>query len=505
MANALAPRLRGWDFRDWLRIGLLAGLIVSSPLTTIAQDAKTKAGSEAAASKTDAADEAEAGAEGEAPAPVVDPSQTRKINPVEVFRDLKAEDAMDLKQVKEIPSRPASASDLQTFKAMPATQGTSIDTAVIQRVVDSMIANLTSSRNIQAVIDPNANVRPGSDTATAIQNATTTLLEPLFAARTAKNERFLTAYTRVLLQKLPPLLKNHLIPRVQAMIILGETASPDALKLFVDQIKASDQTYLVKLWALKGISNIKEHSNRVLPAATEIETAKVISDYLSKETDLPWPVQYRALETLGWLRQGFQPANAKNVEMAAVVMNALANAANRPEVRAEAAWALGMMPIGSAVPNANYGLIAHLAGELAAELGEQIAASASENRAKAEYLTGFLIGPLYQAFEGTPSARDSGLTRMATGSAREEVQQTFDLIKPLARSAVNLVRSGGGLVAQGQKDLTARVAALKNHLAKNPPKDLHLVPGGPEYPLAGGQVAEIPAPGARLAGDGRGR
>ena len=124
----------------------------------------------------------------------------------------------------------------------------------------------------------------------------------------AKSTRFLVEYNRVLLQRLAPLLKHHLVPRVQAMIVLGQSGNPEALKIFLDEIKNPKQTVWVKLWAIRGITNIKKNPAARLSAAQEIEAARVIADLLDKNKDLPWPVQLRALEALATLRQGYVPA-----------------------------------------------------------------------------------------------------------------------------------------------------------------------------------------------------
>ena len=70
-----------------------------------------------------------------------------------------------------------------------------------------------------------------------------------------------------------------------------------------------------------------------------MNAAKVVADFLEQEKDLPWPVQYRALEALGSLRQastarpkGGQP------EMASAAIRFLADPEAKPEVRAEAGW-----------------------------------------------------------------------------------------------------------------------------------------------------------------------
>ena len=59
-------------------------------------------------------------------------------------------------------------------------------------------------------------------------------------------------------------------------------------------------------------------------------------------------------------------------------MRILADPKARPDVRAEAARALGMMQITNAVPKYNFSLVAYAAAQLAAEVGDQIVASYTE-------------------------------------------------------------------------------------------------------------------------------
>ena len=124
-------------------------------------------------------------------------------------------------------------------------------------MVEGMVAQLTDTKNIQAVIDPPPGMPAGPPAMRAIEEATTTLIEPLYVGRANQSTRFLTEYNRVLLRTLQPLLKHHLVPRVQAMIVLGSSGNPDALKLFLDEIRNPQQTLWVKLWAIRGITNIK--------------------------------------------------------------------------------------------------------------------------------------------------------------------------------------------------------------------------------------------------------
>jgi hypothetical protein len=283
--------------------------------------------------------------------------------------------------------------------------------------------------------------------------------------------------------ELTPLLKNHLIPRVQAMIILGECGSADFLPIYFAQIRDPSQPVWVKLWALEGLVNVIGDGGR-LAAQDQILSAKTVSDLLEKEVDLPWPAQLRALEVLSVMRQGYEPNKPQKATMANAAMTLLADGAAKPEVRAEAARALGQMPIASAVSKYNYPLVAHAAGQLAAELGNRIATGFSSNQDKAKYLTALLIGPVYQAFDGVPGARDSGLLHATGGPSAAYIQQVFDLVKPIAQATIELLSSGQRQVKNRQKELLAHVAALKEFLEKNAPGDRHLVPDGAEFPIA---------------------
>jgi len=427
-----------------------------------------------------------------------DPSQTLKNAPVEVFKDPNAEEILDVKKFQPLRYAQPMAGDVEAVKAMAGDPNQPVDPTRIRRVVDGMVAKLTDTRNIQALIDPPPGLPPTSPTARAIQDATATLLEPVLTARSARSTRFQAEYNRVLVQRLAPLLKHHLVPRVQAMIVLGQSGGAEAYKLFVDEIKNPQQTVWVKLWAMRGLTNIKLYSPNRLSASQEIEAARVIADLLTKNKNLPWPVQLRGLETLATLRQGFVPTNPKGAEMAEAAMQFLADPKARNEVRAEAARALGYMQITQVVPSYNFGLVAFAASALAAQLGDQIAASYSDkaalNQVKAEYLVAMLVGPLYQAFEGQPGVRESGLLHTpAAVNSRAEVQKMLDAIKPMAKAAIDLVRAPTGQIKARRQDLIARVTALKEFLAKNAPGNRHLVPGDDGFLEGGNQQAVAPA------------
>jgi hypothetical protein len=446
--------------------------------------------------------------------PPPDPSQTQKVSPVEVFKDPNAEEILDLKKFNPIRKPLARPTDVEAVKAMAQDPNAPVDPTQIRRMVGGMVAQLTDTRNIQGLIDPPPGAPANSPTIRAIEDATSALLEPLFVGRANRSSRFLAEYNRALLTELTPLLKHHLVPRVQAMIVLGQSGNSEALKLFLDEIKNPKQTVWVKLWAIRGISNIKKNPAARLSASQEIDAARVIADLLENDKELPWPVQLRALEAMANLRQGYIPSAPKGAEMATAAMRILADPNARPEVRAEAARALGMMQISSAVPGFNYTLIAYAAAQLAAQLGEQVAAKYSAdkgtplNATKAEYLTALLAGPVYQAFEGQTEVRDSGLLHGNAAAARNQIQGMLDQIKPIVRASLDLIRAPTGQLKARRKDLVDRVATLKEFLAKNAPANRHLVPDDDGFLQAGDSQAEPPAaaqPGtANVAAGARG-
>ncbi len=420
-----------------------------------------------------------------------DPSKSTKVNPIEIFRDPRAERLVDVRKYPAVSARPVAQVDIDSLKEMGQNVNANIDLGLINRVVDAMAAKLTDHANIQALVEPSAGRNPNAAASKAIQEATDALLKPLFAAKAAKNQAFLSAYNRVLLLKLRPLLKNHLIPRIQAAIILGESANPDALQLFIEQIKDDRQTMWVKLWAMEGVANIVEEGHR-LPASNRIDAGKVIADFLKNEDDIPWPAQLRALEALGAMRQGFRVNAPKEAEMASAAMRLLSDYQAKPEVRSEAARALGLMEITSAVRGYNFPLIAHSAGTLAADLGTQIGSNFKNNPLKSRYLTVLLAGPVFEAFDGVPAKRDSGILHMANGEAANYVSKVSDLVRPIVKASSDLLVSPSRQVPDRQKDLAAKVAALKQFLTKNPPRSRSLVQGGPEFPLGDAAAAGLP-------------
>ncbi|WP_165073614.1 hypothetical protein [Paludisphaera rhizosphaerae] len=426
------------------------------------------------------ADAAPAGEAEEAPKPLQDPSATHRTSTRELYKDPLVEGMLDPKKFPEIRSPKSTTSqEIAQLKAMASNPIVSVDVNLITNVVNAMVGEMTSTRNLQAIRDPGA--EKNTAVQTAVQVAFQNLVEPVITSRNAKNAAFQTQYNKILLQKLPPLLKHQLVARIHAMIILAETANPDALKIFLDEIKNPNQTVWVKLWALRGVTNVKLLTNR-LAASQEMEAAKTISDQLLKGKEWPWWVQFRGLEALAALRQGYLTNSPRTVDMAAVAFQYLIDDKLRPEVRAEAARALGAMQITTAVPKFNFELTAYATAQLAASIVQRIADGFSENSTRAQELTAVLVGPIFQTFEGQPGVRDSGLLNNSAIANKADVQKYFDALKPVAMAAAALGNNApAGQIPGLTADLKAKVEKYKADLAKAAPADPNLFPGGPSY------------------------
>jgi len=179
-----------------------------------------------------------------------------------------------------------------------------------------------------------------------------------------------------------------------------------------------------------------------------------------------------------------------SVELAVTAMKFLADAKLRPEVRAWAAWALGMMQAPPSGTKLNYALVAYHAGLTAAELGEAIAAA---DQHQAAYLTGLLVYQIYNALHGEPGVRGAGLVNQAgLGTSQTDVAAIDTLVGQVAAAGIEVSRAAGTQSAQRRGALRTKVGALRTLLAKSAPKDLEFVPGGPSFPATVAQVAEGP-------------
>ncbi len=355
------------------------------------------------------------------------------------------------------------------------------DRAALKNFVQYEARVLTDRANLASLLDPDSNPA-GAD---KIETATNELLDPLLAGPTPE---FRTAYTAELVAVAPELLKNHLFARTEAMLVLSKTADVQALDTFLGALADPDQPAMVKLLAATGISGlVAPGSARGLTVAEADRAARALADFLEKEPETFWMAKVRALEALGTLRRSADVASPASATFATAALRVLSDPEARPEVRAWAAWALGMMEPPPAGP-LNVGLIAHHAGRAAAELGEKIAGEPAD---QATYLTSFLAFPLHQGLAGQENLRGSGLANAAgQGAAAGSVAQITRLVGQVAGAAVTYSRAVGNQRTATRSALEAKVAELRAFLEKNAPKDDRLVPNGPAFPIAADQVAD---------------
>jgi hypothetical protein len=497
MIHALAPRMpRGFS---WVWSAIVA--VAWAPSLVVAQTAPPATG------------EAKPRPDDQKPAPKEEPAD--EAPDVEVFVDPNAKKALTTfnpllysgPQIKV-----ANAGDDRARVQNMAARAVNTDPDFIKRYVEFFAVELTKRDNLNAVLNPPASQKPGAPESRYLERAVDALTKPIIDGKANENGEFLTVYRRALFESsLPKLLEaNHnYLTRIDAMIVLGMAGStaPNALDLYINQLKKPDQLFWVKLWAARGLTNAAQGGLVDLDASKANLGTESLVVFLDSDPKLPWPAQMRALEALGSLRVAIANSPRGKIDAASVAMRLLADPEAKPEVRAWAAWALGMMKIAPSVAPYNFDLIGHEIGELTGDLGRQIVrefdadpANFDRDKDLAAHLTSLLlfqvypalIGQVYPAQNGEVRVRDSGLlnsTHPNAVAARPLLAKIDDRVKAVTREAFELLRAGGAGNKAKRNDLDAKLADLKSFLGQAIPKDRHLVPGGPEIPAQGERVA----------------
>ena len=496
MVKAIAARWR----RGGSRVGLSVALGVAWPLTLLAQGEAAKKAeapeAKAAAPKADKPGDAKAAkADEAAPAPV------SRVNPGgDIFHDARAEKLIeDLENFKPIKSvalpKGADEQVMNWAGGVPAP-----DKNVIDAYIRKQAADMTSAK----VIGLLASKKPADNEAgiLLVEQSFERLLTPVTKAMKSTPPRrdFVSIYTQFLLKVMPELLSNHLYARLEGMIVLSRTADPQAIDTFVKQLADRDQDVLVKQIAAYGLTNVVKNSREPLPPAVSIPAAEALVGFLEGEPEVIWTARYRALEALGWLRQATRNPLAKQYPMIDAAAKILANPEERLEVRAWAAWAIGMMRVDDGNAPIRYSAIAGDVAKLAIELGDKILAVKSNQQSEqAHELITLLAWPIYNSLKGEPGQNRSGLVNAAAldqDKASAFVKGLEPLVQAEARAAVELGRSAGAqLHTQWSKELAGTVQALKAFVAQNPPAPLAKPAEGPSPKAAAG--ARVDAVGAR--------
>jgi hypothetical protein len=503
MVEALAPRLRRGS--SWVWLWMVTISLAASPIFAQTGEPKNAAKNVQAKSKDTpkkdapkAQTPAKGAAKAAAPAKDEDDDNANRRDSGEIFKDPRAEKAL-ANTFRELPypnPRP-TASEITSVRNMASGQ-IGPDRAVISRYIDHMAAELTNHTNIKALIDP-GNISPRAAAARAIEQASDGLIEPLTIARAQQNTAFLSVYLPLLQSKLPALLDNHLYARIQAAIVLGMAGNAASIDTFVKQLADPNQVIWVKVWAAKGITNATQNGQVALETQKGTTVAATLVALLEREANLPWPAQLRILEAIGANRLASSAVIDRKADVLSAITKTLADSQARPDVRAWAAWASGLLTISNSIPKVNYPLLSYHIGLLAAEIGDKICAEYDatkgrfeRNKGPASYLTGLLLMQIEPALVGVSTVKGSGILNSSHPSAvanKPFAQGLEGQVRNVGKAALDLVRAGGTAQEIARKDLAAKVTDLRAFLQKNRPTDFELIPGGLKVPIAPAQVA----------------
>lgn len=416
----------------------------------------------------------------------------------EVLRDPRVRTLLD-NSFEPLFRRGESIVQQQVDQVRAMAEKGAINKQLLQNYVRHMAKELTDRANIEAMLD----MQKGNPTTfLRLEEAANRLAVPLEVANLRGNLAFRKALVQEMLAKGvgDELLKNHLYARVQFMIALANSAEPEALEFFNGVLVAPNQPALVKHWAARGITKVVGGGKRAdaLDANARIKSARALSEFLRNEPDTIWPALDRALEALGALRvDSFDPGKG-DLEFLAIAATYLARA-KAPELRARAAWAVGMLRIN---PNGrvNYPLLALHAGAAAVDLGERaigeysVTIEPSDMNSPSRYWTTRLIAHVGLGLKGDPDLGESGLLTQATRAVRGEelrvVSGLEERVRESCKAADALGRAVGALRSTEKSNFAKTIGEVRAFLTANPPKSTTLFPGGPDLPLAAPGVAE---------------
>src|SRR5262249_29142543 len=132
----------------------------------------------------------------------------------------------------------------------------------------------------------------------------------------------------------------------------------------------------------------------------------------------------------------------------------------------------------------NFGLVGYHIGQAAVDIGGKIVEADAEGRIeRAKQLTGLLI-TLLDAINGDQAILNSGLlnsNHANLASARASIQQIDQKIRAIAKAGLDLAISPTSQRPLKRDTVSARAAELRAFLAKSPPNNWALFPGGPEF------------------------
>lgn len=372
------------------------------------------------------------------------------------------------------------------------------DTKSLSTYIRAQIAQLTLHRNIDAMLQP-AGTPDANQSVSALEEAGANLLTPLAEANAADNAGFRSEFTKALVKDAAEVMKNHLYARLMVMVALSRSQDPAALDFLVKQLSDPTQVLPVKLLAAVGLSNIAgKGKTDVVPADAARATAALIG-FLTSEKDSFWPARLRAVEALGALRQAETTVRSPKADVADALLTVLSDPEERPEVRSEAAWSLGMLRINPQVTKFNFALVAYHMGRAAADIAERAIEDSKASDARALRMADALL-QICWGFEGDTAIRGAGLLRnehASLTSSRAPARSIAERVKAVASAAVELGNAPKARKDAARDTLSSRIEELRSTLAKVQPSDLSLYPDGPRFPDEG---PDAPAPDGERAG-----
>ncbi|MEW4567116.1 hypothetical protein AB1L88_04545 [Tautonia sp. JC769] len=370
--------------------------------------------------------------------------------------------------------------------AQMARGGTRLDAGLIDRFIKYAARQLTDHDNINAVMSGGQQSRIQS-----IEDAGKYLALPYAEVpANQRDRRFLQEFNSRLLALAPELLKNHLYARVQVMQALSRIGDPVALSLLIEQLRNPEQPLIVKQLAAEGVRRIAVEAGDSLSTADRENAANALVEFLRDNPEAYWLSHTRALQALGTLRRISGVENRDQAVFANELLAVLSSADQRPESRAWAAWALGMLEVPPNYPQLNFSLAAYQVGTLAVEIGQRIVDLSDPreleayNPERVKYLTALIVAPVFSSLDGAPELRGSGLRNTrGLGPHQQYVVRVHQLIRQLAVASVELTNARGAQITGARDRVIGRLNELRTFLNENRPEDGTFISGGREFAL----------------------
>ncbi len=480
MIKAFPPRRPRGSW--WVALAVALSILPAGAISATAQDSnKSKKGGVPKPQDKEKSDSAPDSAREDAEKKAKAVAAAEKAEAPDRWEDPRAEAALK-NNFPSLPPVTLPPADRNLVDQLAKGQPGQLDPEAVKRYVHYYASDLTNKTYLQALMDP------AGDTfkAKKIEAATAELLKPLMVPQTASNAAFRRRYVETLVDTFKPLWRGNLHARTMAMIVLSRSGDAQAIPVFVSQLNDPEQLAIVKLLSAVGITNVAQNGRRDLDSKDSILAAKALSDFLVREPDTFWPAQFRALEALGSVRQATDRPRDGKAEFADTALGFLVDSKAAPDVRAWAAWSLGMMDIPQSVKNYNFPLVSHAIGQAAVDIGTRIAAvpDLEKSRLVRSRLANLLV-QLNQAFVGDPEIRNSGLLHSkhpSAGPSMTSVMEFEKRVRAVTKASLELSAAVGDNVPKVKKSLIAALDDLRSLLAKPLASGKTLYQGGPSLP-----------------------